>query len=275
MVWVWHSDQIKSLNPLGEGLTAHALRAWNFGSLEQKLNGYFWVRFIVRTFKDLFGAAWLAPIFLLLPFCQKKTIRLVAVLAGLFLFPVLIFTNLYFAHNYYPYANGILLITAFALILGDLSERSRRGFITAMGLLGIILLSATIHYHAWYLESQGPPNSFKALTSEIERRTRPEDVLAIFGADWSSEIPYYAKRRSVMFPGGFTTPDRYRRSLKNLQAYRVGALVFCPNIPLSDSEIQEKLADFKAIGAPRYEDPDNHCVCYFPNIAIENVPQVR
>jgi len=38
----------------------------------------------------------------------------------------------------------------------------------------------------------------------MRAHSAPDDVLLIFGADWSAEIPYYATRRAMLCPTGWS-----------------------------------------------------------------------
>src|SRR6185503_6265996 len=69
--------------------------------------------------------------------------------------------------------------------------------------------------------------------------TKPDDVIAIFGQDWNSMIPYYAGRRAIMFRDeeNRDTP-RLRQALANLRGERIGALIVTDSNS-STVEVQE------------------------------------
>jgi hypothetical protein len=66
----------------------------------------------------------------------------------------------------------------------------------------------------------------------LNEATGPEDVIVGFGMDWNPEVPYYARRRALMWPSwGDASPDStdVARALANLDGYEVGGLFNCPN----------------------------------------------
>ena len=118
----------------------------------------------------------------------------------------LIFANLHAVHDYYAYANGIFLLGALGLgLLGLLeAEVSRRRI--GVGLLFGLLMIGLTGYARGYLQVQRRDHrQLIPLGDELRRMTNPEDVVLIYGWDWSPELPYLAQRRALM--------DRQERSL--------------------------------------------------------------
>jgi hypothetical protein len=73
---------------------------------------------------------------------------------------------------------------------------------------------------------------FTRLASAVAERTGPDDVIVGFGLDWNPEVPYYAKRRALMWPGwGDWRADSkdVAAALAQLEGWRVGALFNCSN----------------------------------------------
>ena len=74
------------------------------------------------------------------------------------------------------------------------------------------------------------PNWVVRMADAINEATAPDDVIVGFGLGWDPEVPYYAKRRAVMWPGwGDPRPDSpdVVRTLANLDRYTVGAFFNC------------------------------------------------
>jgi len=60
--------------------------------------------------------------------------------------------------------------------------------------------------------------------------TATGDGLLVFGNDWSSDIAYYAERKSFTVPGFFGDYDEvWRDPQKYLGSTRLGAIVICPS----------------------------------------------
>ena len=92
----------------------------------------------------------------------------------------------------------------------------------------------------------------------------PQDVVAIWGCDWSPELPYAAGRRAVMWIPYFDSRDPrpvITRKLDALHAhsYEVTALVFC-NTSRDEAFVAARLALFPDFG--RVYRGDNDCDLY-------------
>lgn len=239
--WVFHSDHVKSLNPLGAALSSKALIDWNFGTLAQKCSWDTWKQVLERSVTDLFGDVQIAFVFFALPLCKRTTGLTSALLIFMFVFPIAIFTNLYYVHSYYGYANGMVLIAALALIIGDLVNRNTVGYWLAIGLVVVTTFKSVTWYTENYRRFQGNPYRYQDLKAIADRFTAPDEVLVLFGMDWSSEIPYYLDRRALMLPTSLTTEVRYRQATENLRSYTVGGVLFCGTARYTPEQISQVL----------------------------------
>ncbi len=226
LAWTHYADGVKAQNQFGQFLTARALHAWNFGTLEQRLNAESWAA-IGRRLGLMVGhlgmlGVGLAGLFLAGRRWPEAGFCVLLAFSG-----PLIFLNLHVVHEYYPYANGIYLIAAVGITLAALMERGgvyRRG---ATYLLAALLAVSAFRYMQYFYPKQSLDRLQQVDVARAVRRvTRPAEVLLIVGCDWSPEIPYYSSRRALMIPDWRTV------SLQNLPAYLqelkgipVGALV--------------------------------------------------
>lgn len=260
IVWIRHTDALKSLSPLGEMLTSSQLSNWNFGPLEQRLDPRIWFA-LLNNSSDMFFpfprhymplkaalVALLAAIFgYAFSNCGRQRRQQVLVLLGLFVLPFIIFTNLHRIHNYYQVANGWLAILALALALIGAYEAApdarRRCIIAAMhlGLLGVFFSCSL-----WYLHFKNTGAfRYPDLTTAIQRETPADAVLIITGLDWSPEVPYYANRRALMrmeATKGTATWDRALTQLRQ-SGVPVAAYVACGSGPDPQVTKQFTLAD--------------------------------
>jgi hypothetical protein len=79
-------------------------------------------------------------------------------------------------------------------------------------------------------DAYGKPDWFVRMAAAITEATQPDDVIVGFGMNWNPEVPYYAKRRALMWPSwGDASPDGSDvvKALANLEGYTVGALFNC------------------------------------------------
>ncbi len=200
--WLHASDQMKLGSVLAEFTTSNNLSGWNFDRKALRMPEVFWRDTVWRRMlPDILGhAVWFAPLGLLL--LARRRWRWLAwsvVLLGLFMAPLLVFTNLHFVHNYYQMANGTFLVVALAVLLHALSEHRRAAVAVALG--GLAAAGMLVQFHGGYWQSiqRFDPNHRSLLVAQVLRRhTAPDDVVVTMGLTWSSEVPYYATRRAVM-----------------------------------------------------------------------------
>lgn len=235
LLWTSYSDSLKLMNPIAAThLTSASLKKWNFGTLEQRLSLDTWKLFYQRTVPDLIGNSYIIIIYLLIAatMCTKHLIRTIIPLL-LFLIPMLIFTNLHFKHNYYSYANGIFLIVAVGVVIVQLCEStSRFRRLIGISFFSLIVILSLYHYKKNYWPVQGSGYNFSEISSDFDKYTNPDDVIMIFGADWSSEIPYYLKRKAVMIPAWIPLDidnTHIYLTRQNLRGYKVGSVLFSYN----------------------------------------------
>ncbi len=279
LLWTSYSDSLKDLNPLGQRITSSALTAWNFGTLSQKLSPDTWRMFYVRMIKDLIGSSWLLPLSLSAGFLCRPDRRKI-VFASLFLFVLSLatFTNLYYIHNYYAYANGVFFLVAIGVIIADLWEASHVFKRTAsVILLGFILSYSSLTYAKEYWPKQGKGDTLSAITQDFKDFTREDEVVVIFGEDWNSEIPYYIGRRAVMIPNwmplDFSRPS-FQKIKHNLDGYGVGAVIFGSlGKDMNPTFIRAALSEFglrndaiaKKYIIKEFDGSDNHLVVFYQN----------
>ena len=138
----------------------------------------------------------------------------------------LFFTNLYYVHDYYPYASAFFLLVAIGLVVAGLLRQP--GFpgvaavILALGVFAGELYAFRTSYYNFYRR----PNPAEPVETEIIRAiTPPEDVIAVFGFDWNPVWPYYSQRRAIVPPlAFFENFAALDASLKNLGPRRLAVM---------------------------------------------------
>lgn len=232
LVWTAYADTVKEQNPLGHYITSGALRDWNFGSLSQKFDHAVWAT-VYERMSYVTGVGTVAPVaavLLVALVCGVRRERLAQAAAclAMFCFAPVLFTNLYFAHDYYFVANGIFLLLAVAFpIIGMLEKRA---------LVGVVCLHVCLLGMAYgYVEHYGRRHQTKnidahmAFCAQLKERTPPGAVNVLVGLDWDSMIPYYSERKALMLPEwkhlGLTETS-VRHALRNVAKERVANVVF-------------------------------------------------
>lgn len=255
LAWLRHADAIKAAHPLAVALTSQALPQWNYGPLSQRIDPAIWFRLVNNSTDMIFPlparlaalkvallAAFCAVFGFFLWHCDGRRRRQVLLMAGLFLLPFLIFTNLHRIHNYYQAANGVFLLAGFGLAAhGALehSPRRRRAILSAyLGTLLALCLSCL-----WYFQHKSSQRGeLLEISAALRAQTAADAILIISGQDWSPVIPYQAQRRALMLPT-FVNDAMLRNSAAAIRAagLRVGAYVDCGAAP--DRRVPPLLAD--------------------------------
>lgn len=250
-VWGGFADAHKALNPTAASfLLSSQLMTWNFGTLGMRFDPLFWDVMLRRTLPDAIGD-WrlLLPVLVGLGFAARRR-REAAACFALFLSVPLIFTNLHWVHNYYPYANELFAVAFAGFAVVALLERD--GWRAVAGTALLLLVAATevwAYSRGYYLAQR--ENQTLAVAEVVREITEPDDVVVIYGMDWSSAIPYYAQRRALMDRANRQFGDPIMRAaLEKMQGYRVGAAVFCRYTASHQGLIEQARQTFDLAAAP-------------------------
>lgn len=241
LAWARYADFVKMANPFGSQLTSESLMAWNFGSLEQKLSWETWRLVIWERSIRWNAAGLLGVILLILPWLLKPEQRRYAWLSlaalGLFMLPVLVFTNLHVVHEYYQVACVAFLLAALAIVIGGwlktTTHKSMVSTITTLVLVGAnvaVFNSAYGIVTARSLDELDPRSVQSYKVGRYLRDMTPADTgLVVFGNGYSSEIAFQSQRKTMAVPPWF---DHYSDLWANPQKYlgptELAAIVVCP-----------------------------------------------
>lgn len=217
MLWTKYTDAVKLLNPVGTGLTSEVLADWNFGTLEQRLDrsvlkAIFWDRMLLNN-----GAGFLG-VFLItgaVIFGKRQVTALVAICLILFALPIFIFTNLHFIHSYYQTSCAVFLLAALAISCTLWLPQVVKIYAIVPAVTILLVAINVFHFSkdcsqtvlgacARTIKNVDTPNLPTLLVAEAIKRYTPTDsAIVVYGADWSSEIAYYAQRKSFTVPNWF------------------------------------------------------------------------
>lgn len=242
IIWVSYTDQIKTLNPLGAGLTSKALNAWNWGSLGQRISSdlYLWVgweRIFRQNLSGPLGVGLLAIALLSTVRNSVKSAILTSILLGVL--PLLLFTNLHLIHSYYQAANVVFFIYALSVAVVQIVEYHAHKtiilFVLCMVMVGSNYRAFRQDYTTAIEKEYSSENSRDYAVAEVLKREMPEEkVFVAFGNDWDSSLAYMSERKSFTVPVWF---NRYAEIARNPESFvpevALGAIVLCPskNLP--------------------------------------------
>jgi hypothetical protein len=220
-LWTRHADAIKAASPPTAFLTSARLQEWNFGTLDQRLDPDAWLVVLKRlpSVVGLLGiflvvaafATWRSP-------QRRFWIGMWLAAIG----PFLVFTNLYFQHDYYLAA----VSPAFAALIGlgvgfALTPLARRPLaLVSASLVLLLLVYGSLELgRGYWLRIHGADDDPQVLplARELESLTRAGDLVAYSGLAWSPAVPYYADRWGHML---VFENDAFSFDLVHEQGYR-------------------------------------------------------
>jgi MFS family permease len=198
--WTDFADAVKSRNPLAGILLSSNLTRWNFGTLQQRLSPdtfVTWARLAVGPLVGRWETLLLLPLAMVLtrPVLKKGTgLCLAGFLAG-----PLVFSNLYYVHPYYWYANGVFLVILAGLNLVSLFDLRVSKWALRLLIIPVPFAFFYSQYAAADLPRQRSPRlRIQVLGNAVAAVTGKEAVLLTYGFDWDPSLPYYAGRRALM-----------------------------------------------------------------------------
>jgi hypothetical protein len=225
-LWTKHADSLKLLNPMAKDfITSAALSQWNFGTWDQRVSGIVWER-IIGIESDWGmgrGSLWfLIPAVLTIPFgiwFGKHRVEIVVLVISSFT-GALVFTNLFFVHEYYNYEVSIYLNLACALAVIDLVELIPIKFVVkknrqaeadekkalaktsiCCGVFLVATIWGLVTYEADFVSfiSKLPTSAqVRQAMAPVTNAGNPQDVILIYGWDWNPLMPYYSGRKAIM-----------------------------------------------------------------------------
>ncbi len=225
--WVRFADIVKLSNPLSAFLASGPMSAFNFGTWHQRLSPEFWTRMGASTTTSVLTGFNLALITLFGLIGGREAQGRVTLLIAGFVAGPLIFSNLYFVHDYYFYASAVFLLGALAVAWNRVLDSpwfSRGAKWTIIGLsLGLQVLDYTQAYLFIQNRPLAPPAELPAILAAV---TQPDDVVLVYGRDWESKIAWFAHRRTIMITDAMAQDiTALNRVLDQLGSSHVTALV--------------------------------------------------
>jgi hypothetical protein len=274
--WTWHAhtDAIKRANPLvwAAYSTDAMVRDWVVGPGDQRSWSLVWTILRERAWPEAVGhvaVVLAAGLGVALAGRRRRLFLLALAIPVLHTF---VFMPLQLSHPYDQYATALFVPLAVGLAVVALLERGGARRSLAWGLLALAVVSSLA---GWWtqmrpLQEQDAyrkPAWFVRLARTLADSTRPSDVILGFGMSADPQVPYYARRRALMWPD-WASPDPQgddvAGALVALSGHHVGALFACPS-----SVPHETLAVFlKQCGLPGSPSaslaagPRGHCDVY-------------
>lgn len=249
LLWTHHTDVVKQANALGAYETSKALFNWNFGYPYQRITPrlyveVFWQRMMLPNAGGLLGVALLLGTLL---FPGKRLIRtLVFIMLAMFVVPIMLFTNLHIVHDYYQSGCALFLIAALSISVAIwLPKRIPSPYAVPLVTTLLVVSNLSFFYNGYYqlMKQQFKTEETRALAAGqiVRQHTAQNEAILVFGNDWSSNITFYAERKSFAVPEYFRPyDDVWKNPAKYLGTTPLGAIVVCPSDMAPDAELIAK-----------------------------------
>jgi|GEM_PF-1030465 hypothetical protein len=201
MLWVKTMDSIKLQTPFpGARVTVESTQPqWRFGSWEQRSSFAFWKNWFNNGLDAIGGPVTLILALAAAVFSSARISSSVCLLC--FLTAPLVFSNLYYTHNYYWFANSVYFILILGCVFDSLLKRiSKVRIATAIGLCTLfVLLDWSTFEHQGYWYALQCSDFYPSGTSRIVRENTPSaGTFVLIEPDWNPELAYYARRKSII-----------------------------------------------------------------------------
>lgn len=225
LAWVVHTSAIRRLNPENQFLDV-LFGSWSFGDLGQRFAPFFWLKTYRVWAGSIVSEAGIALVVLYYCMLRGRYRWAVTGCLAVFLSAQLLFSNLYFVHDYYFYANGIFLVAAVGFFLAEFLEQPALSFrLKGTFVIAVLLLQLSAYDRTYFREQRTnlePPPVCDLLTAI----SAPDDMIIVLGHDWDGYIPYYAHRRALMLRAGRERdPVSVRESIARLDPSKVAAVL--------------------------------------------------
>ncbi len=201
--WVRHADRVKDANPFADYLKSSQLSSWVWGTVGQRFAGDVWA----ELWRNLSGLIVSGGSLVLLAFCATLVTpacrRAAAWCAACFLTGPLLFSNLYFRHDYYYCATALFPLAAAGILLAGVwnSPRLPRGARVLAAALFLGGQGLLFHDSYWDYHRRVLPAA-PGIAAVLRETVPADDVVLVYGWDWNTLVPYYAQRRVISVPAG-------------------------------------------------------------------------
>lgn len=223
-IWTQHCDSLRLINPIAS--TSAELKERLYGKLSIRFSKETW-KILAYFFKFIYGSHLIPIISLTILFLKKNSFKLISLslIASYFVGP-LIFTKLFYYHDYYYYENGILLLISISISIIVIQRSKYGNILTKIVLIPIILFIFYQKYIQTYHSNQlSGDYKYFSTTHFIQHYTNPSDIIIIWGMGINSIIPYSSNRRALTNDIRAIDSNEFHQAIKNLNNETIGALI--------------------------------------------------
>ncbi len=259
--WTKFSDHLKSLNAYAYEFTSSTkLNSWNFGTWEQKTTWKTW-----KTIGDLSQVS--HKLFYLLIvvlavwgyFAKVKYYKQAISCLIIYAVTPMIFTNLHFIHEYYAYSNSIFLCGFIGFAALSLIEDKN----VILKVAGLVYVVGTLYFFVgrykdgYYKVQTSHPNYVISTAQMVKERTKPTDVIMVYGNDWGSEYAYYTERKTIALRNTFNSvkDTAFVKLMEQNKGYNINTLVFVTYYGLFNNTFVNELINYTGFKPVLQQEP--------------------
>jgi 4-amino-4-deoxy-L-arabinose transferase-like glycosyltransferase len=201
VAWSRFISRVWLQSPLTE-VFADTVHAWNLGTWQQRGSGEFWGRVFDYGIRDgtvtfvpwLIGlAAWaFAPL-------RWRVVGLCAL--GAWFAGPLVWTNLFFVHNYYFYATTVFGAVWICASITGVAHRWPQLRVPGWIVIGALCaINFSLYPQSGFFNAQANDwgRDKAGFAQQVAAHVAPQEILLVIGEDWSPVIPYYSGRYAIM-----------------------------------------------------------------------------
>jgi len=234
--WLAFADHLKAGSELASEVNWAGERDQRFGTLAERFTARAWYAapanvVLGRTRHTVVASGALFALALLGTLRRPRRLAACAACVALYFLPIAIFIRLFNVHVYYSYENGLFVAVAAGCGIVTLLEGSLPLRVAGAALFAAMLAAMASNYLAGYYVDQESGSLAPITLSTLTRTlTAPDEVMLIYGLDYSPAVPYEAQRRAIMDHRDRSIDDpAIAPALARLAAAggRIGAIVAC------------------------------------------------
>jgi hypothetical protein len=256
-LWLTYGDKVKEANPFARLMinsNSAKQAAWNFGTWEQKTNPAVWEHIGRHVGDQLvapvpFFGYWFLPIILIAgALANPKRVPLLLIFLVGFAAGPLIFTNLYFEHNYYWVANGVWLLLALGVAFTGISEfKAKNPWSSSIAIIlcAVVCVAGIAAWYQKFLPILKNVPSIENFTNSwikpIQKTIPTGQTLLVLSQNWNPNAHYYAERKGISFPTSDRLFEFDGKELKQSLALlspeeKLGAIVINPSFLTQENQ---------------------------------------
>ncbi|OGM14514.1 hypothetical protein A3A76_05945 [Candidatus Woesebacteria bacterium RIFCSPLOWO2_01_FULL_39_23] len=257
-LWLMYAGFTRNQNPLAGFLSSTALtKMWYLGAWQKRLSFFSWKYLMLKVM--VVDMPYVTPLVILGLVCNifrkipRRDVMLIIGLMLSFLIGPVIFTKLWYYHDYYAYESEVFLLIVLGIFLVHLINSKYIGVFGQVIIIPVCIILSIYSYKIAYYKYQSENFTYgNNLGAIIERQTKVGGVILYYINDWNTQIPYYSKRKALMDRENLPLTDpKIQRSLELTGRENIAGVL---SINKNRDFLKPRIDYFGLKSEPVYED---------------------